>query len=201
MCCLFLFTDSSSQTCLGCVRFRQRSQPHKTSAFGLCDFLTPGSQGWCHFTRGLSWGGCGGNSKLPAYQPKCWLRYLPFNWISVSLVSMGIFNIFVASGFEAFNYHIAAMQSADFARREDFPNPCFPRQTKRRRKDAKIPDIWFFFPGKSANLCCYLLSIPWLIIMFFGSVVAVLLPQCWAKHLSLALSYIKLLQGRVRVHK
>ena len=73
--------------------------------------------------------------------------------------------------------------SADFARREDFPNPCFPRQTKRRQKDAKIPDICFFFPGNNANLSCYLLSVPWLIILFFGSAVAVLLPQCWAKHL------------------
>ena len=57
--CLFLFSGSSSQTCLDCVRFQTKSQPHKTSAFCLGDLLTPGSQG-CHFTRGLSWGGCGG---------------------------------------------------------------------------------------------------------------------------------------------
>ena len=62
--CLFLFSGSSSQTCLDCVRFQTKSQPHKTSAFCLGDLLTPGSQGWCHFTRGLSWGGCGGNSEL-----------------------------------------------------------------------------------------------------------------------------------------
>ena len=34
-------------------------------------------------------------------------------------------------------------KSGDFARREDFPNARFPRQTKRRQKDAKIPDSCF----------------------------------------------------------
>ena len=53
------------------------------------------------------------------------------------------------------SYRIHA-KSAGFARREDFPNPCFPRQTKRRQKDAKIPDSCFCsFPWKNVNLRCY----------------------------------------------
>ena len=61
-------------------------------------------------------------------------------------------------------------KSADFARREDFPNACFPRQTKWRQKHAKIPDSCFFFPEKNVNLIlsCYSFSFPWLIILFFG---------------------------------
>ena len=69
-----------------------------------------------------------------------------------------------ASGIEGLHYHIVSMQSADCAGRKDFPNLCFARQTKRRQKDAKIPDGCFFLSYKTCQsyivaICCYLLSI------------------------------------------
>ena len=55
-----------------------------------------------------------------------------------------MFEEIVASDIEGLQCHIVSMQSADCVRRIDFPNLCFPRQTKRRQKDAKIPDSCFF---------------------------------------------------------
>ena len=83
-------------------------------------------------------------------------------------------------------------KSADFARREDFPNLCFQRQTKRRQKDAKIPDSCSMsFPAKHVNLRC-LLAVHSLIVRLVHLVLwkrswLFLLPQCRAEHM-LALS-------------
>ena len=184
-CCLFLLSDPSSQTCLGCVWFQNKSQPHKTFAFCLGDFSTPGSQGWCHVTRGLSWGACGGNRK------QCMLQlFLSCQALRPhDRISDADFSACPSTGYQ-FQLDILNMptyccvrlrrfivscrihaKSADFARREDFANAGFPRQTKRRQKDAKIPDSYcLFLPRENVNLflSCYSFSIPWLIILFFG---------------------------------
>ena len=133
----------------------------RTSAFGLGAFFLPWSQRWCHFTGGLS-GGARGSRKqetghasafpfmptknVPRSNFKCRLCCLPFNY----QFPWGIFERLkrllrqVLKAYECLWYDIVSMQSADCIGRTVFPNACFPRQTKRRQKDARIPDSCFF---------------------------------------------------------
>ena len=160
---VWFFTGVSSRTGLGCVGFQTKSQSHKSAAaFGVSAFFQEAKDDAISPEDLAEVPVETGNRKhgmlqpFPSCQPKtCHHRISDsdadfgvclFGWI-LDISFNGEFQRFeeiVASGIEGLWYHIVSMQSADCIRRTVFPNACFPRQTKRRRKDAKIPDCCFF---------------------------------------------------------
>ena len=195
---VWFFRGFPTQTCWGCVCFSDqlsKSKSHKTAAFGLSAFFLPGSQRWCHFTGGLSWGACGNRKQsmlqpFPSCQPTCHDRISdaefgvsPFDWISVSLgnlkrlkrllrrvskaYSIISYPCKVQTVLEELTFQVCASQG---------------RQSGGRRMPGS-QTVVFSFHGKHVNLRCYLLSNHWLIILF----VPFLLPKCCAMHLYLAL--------------
>ena len=104
-----------------------------------------------------------------------------------------MFEEIVASGIEVLYFHHLSSYRIDakcrLCSKKDFPNGCFTRQTKRRQKDAKIPESCFFPSLKYVNLTWLLFAVHSLIDRFvlWKRTLLFLLPQCGAKHLYLAL--------------
>ena len=159
-------------------------QSHKTAAFGLSPSFLPGSQRWCHFTRGLSWGACGNRKQgmlqpFPSCQPNtrhdqisdadfavCPLSGCQFPW--------GIFN---NSRDGCVGYQRLVVSYRIHAKyrlySKDWPSERVrPKANKAEAEGCQDPRrLFFFFPRNNVNLSCYLLSIPWSIFLSFGSAV------------------------------
>ena len=155
-----------SAWCLGWI-----SESYKTSAFGLGAFFLPGSQRWCHFTRGLSRGACGNRKQetghasafpfmpaknLPRSNFRCRHWCLPFDWISVSMREfLDIWRDCCV------RYRRLMIAYRIHAKCRLYSKNCLsecllPKADKAEAEGCQDPrQLFFSFPGKHVTYSCY----------------------------------------------